>query len=345
MRLLLNHGLTLRELYTNTPAKIIDKNLTFFINNVSHVTNREDGMAAPLKYALGIIFNKMLDEKLRFIVPCRYKAYWDFVVTTDKDFEKQRQLGRFSEIDFINSDFTGYHLQYFFASKNHGIKKYNIYLGGELKNKLIEKTNNGEKFYSIKDFTIYDILDEVCEKFPAFTRQEIRSLLLFGFRRMNNCIRYGCYLTFSVYGYHNCYAHVGLIYADQRKRLLLHKRVRNKKLRRIYSWKKEEFDGSYYIWLTDAKFKEWVETNKKSKSLIKFGKVALKRIMEECFYEASIVHIFKVNVKRRKNWKILHNNFIVRKTTYMGKTNKGTFTKSPEITWKNLIKEYETRIS
>ena len=166
MRILFNHGLLVNELYVNTPEKYHYKRWRYLNDTYGWNQTYEDALAEPFCYAMNLIINRILDEKERFKIPYS-DAYIDFEIVTGDKFIEQRQNGRFSNIDFVESDFTGYFLNYFYKTKAYQ-KQMPIYLGGELKAKFIDGINSGVKYYTIKDFTLNDILPEVHKKFNDF---------------------------------------------------------------------------------------------------------------------------------------------------------------------------------
>jgi len=164
------------------------------ISRYGSTDSYEDAIADPFKYCFGLILNKVIDERVRFKIPAKTEGYIDFEIVTGDKFIKQRQNGRFSEIDFVESDFTGYFLNYYFKAKAYQ-KQIPIYLGGELKQRFLNNINSGIKYYTIKDVTIDDFIDDVHLKFNDLTRVEIKKLLLHGFRRMHAAIKFGCAIS------------------------------------------------------------------------------------------------------------------------------------------------------
>lgn len=339
MRVLFNHGLSIEELYTNTPKSIIDRKWRWFIKHYGVTSTYEDAISDPFKYCIGLIIHKMLDDKVRFIIPVRMQAYLDFEVVTEERFVRHRQYGRFQDIDFVNSDFTGYAIRYYFKSKAYQ-KSYQLYLGGDLKKKFLDGINSGVKYYTIKDVTINDFIDDVHEKFSELTRKEVRNLLLHGFRRMHSAMRFGCGITIGTNKFTNCYFHIGAMYLDPKKQMQTYCSKRDKKLRKIEGWKKLPFDGYYYIGLTPSVLERWVKVNASNRVILRFEKVMVKKIMEELYYRNSEVYIFRFKLKKFKGYLFWAENLKARDVTYMGKVENLKFIPS-NMTWKELIKTYE----
>lgn len=340
MRILFNHGLTAGELYVNTPSKITTLTHSHFKHNYRLVKRFEESLADPFKFCIKLVLNKILVDKLRFKIP-EQDAYIDFDIVEGEKFMKQRQLGRWSNIDLIESDFTGYSLIYHYNTK-HYPKDIPVYLGGDLKTMLLDGTNSGEKYYTIKDFTLYDILDEVYTKYPETPKADIKRLLLHGFRRMHSAIKFGCAITLNSTR-HKLTVYIGKLTFTPEKQIKEYSIRRDRKLRKIEQWKKTEFDGYYYIGLNESTLKEWVETNKKSRTLAKFTNIIPRKIQEELYYKDKIIYVFRYKRKTFKGWSFWANELNVRNLEYLGKSTDRKFVSSPKD-WKTLIKEYEKRI-
>jgi len=341
MRILFNHGLTIEELYTKTPQSITDKNWSWFIKRYGSTSSYEDAISEPFKYCLGLIFNYILDNRVRFIIPHVPESYIDFEVVTEEMFVNQRQKGRFKEIDFIESDFTGYAVRYYFKTKAYQ-KAYPIYFGGELKKKFLTGINTGIKYYSIKDVTIKDFLPKIYEKFPELTQTEVKKLVLHGFRRMHSSIKFGCAISLQTRKYFNCVAHIGALYLNPEKQIREYSSRRDRKLRKIEGWKKTPYDEYYYIGLNESALENWIKVNKTSRSILKFSNVIPRKIKEELYYKNKHLYIFRFKRKKFKGWSYWAESLSLRNVEYIGEALDRKFIASTK-TWKNLIKEYDKR--
>ena len=344
MRLLFNHGLTPEELYTNVPEKITDKTWTWFIKRYGSSQSRGDAISDPFKYAINVILNKVIKKKKRFKSPVKDISYIDFEIVQNDKFELHRQKGRFQNIDFIESDFTGYMLRYYYKGKNDQIKNHPIHLGGELKQKFIDNINSGEKYYTIEDFQLSDVISEIHEKFKDLSKKELTEIIKLGFRRIHSCLKYGCAITINSKKFGNCYVYIGSINLNPSIQIKEYIARRDKKLRKIKYWRKEEFGNDYYIGLNEKSFLEWINLNKNSRSLVNFKKSLARKIKEEFSYKYKKTYVFKINLKKADSWLRWLENEQIRNVEYIGFYDSSVFTKS-NITWKELIKENEKRSS
>ena len=343
MRILFNHGMSGGDLYTNTPKYITDRSWKWWIRTYGWTVTYNDAISAPFVYCLGIIINKIIDDKVRFKIPVKSEAYIDFEIVTGDKFIKQRQNGRFSEIDFIESDFTGYFLTYYFKTKAYQ-KEMPIYLGGKLKSKFLSGINSGEKYYTTKDITLNDVIDEVYNKFDKIPKNELKNLVLHGFRRMHSAIKYGCAITIQATRSINCFVYIGKLTLIPDKQIKEYSIRRDRKLRKIEGWNKTAFDGYYYIGLNPTGFERWLEDNKDSKLKAKFRNIIPRKIKEEIYYKAKHLHVFRFKQKNFKGWAYWLDSLEMRDIEYIGEVYEHKFTPINK-SWKELKKEYETRTS
>ena len=340
MRILFNHGLTGGELYSNTPISIIDRKWRWFIERYGWTDTYEDAIAGPFKYCLSLIINRIIEDRVRFKIPVKSEAYIDFEIIEGEKFISQRQNGRFSEIDFIESDFTGYFLNYYYQTKAYQ-KSMPIYLGGDLKKKFLGGINSGIKYYTTKDITIKDFVHEVHEKFRDLTLAEIKRLLLHGFRRMHSAIKFGCAISIISKRY-NCLAYIGSLTLTPDKQIKEYSIRRDRKLRKIAGWRKDPFDGYYYIGLNTSWLEKWVEDNKTSRSITTFHNIIPRKLKEELYYKDKHVYIFRFKRKTFKGYAYWADELKIRDLEYLGEAYEHKFIPSNR-TWKDLIKEYKIK--
>ena len=68
---------------------------------------------------------------------------------TNSDFEKARKNGKFKDVDFFESLFTGYQMYLYVHGKRDDFlhrRKFPIYFGKDLRNKLTKYTNEGKQY-------------------------------------------------------------------------------------------------------------------------------------------------------------------------------------------------------
>lgn len=100
---------------------------------------------------LHLILNDLIDNNVTFKLPSLGVRGGEihFEAITGDEFMRVRKNGKFKDIDFLESLFTGYQLYLYMHTRRDnflGAKKSPIYISGEFKDKLIEHTNNGKTY-------------------------------------------------------------------------------------------------------------------------------------------------------------------------------------------------------
>lgn len=297
MHLLYNHGLLPGDLYINMPINLKRKDFPRSIHK-----DRELNQCLGLIFANAwrVILDKVLNDKLRFIVPYGSEAYVDYDVATGETFKIYRKLGRFSDIDLVEADFTGYSLKLYF---NLGSSKVLVplYVGGELKDNFLGRINNGERFYSIRDFTLDDVLEDICKLFEFLDKGTIRKILMFGFKRLMIALSGKVPITIRTNAIKNCVMFLGKIRINVLEAHKYYVACRNRKERMLFRWKGEEWDNFYYVALPKSKMREWAEINLKRSVKVSFKNTIFKKLKIETHYTYKNSHIFKVYLNINRN--------------------------------------------
>lgn len=339
MRILYNHGFTINDLYESTPPRVIDRRTSWFEHTYGWKDGRVDALARPFKYFLGLVLHHIIDKRERFVLPNVPHAYFDFNITNEEKFEYHRQCGRFQEVDFIESDFTGYDIHMVFKARG-GYKKTPLRVGGELKRKFLDYVNSGVKFYSIRDCHMSDFLLSVEKKFPHHTKDEIKKLIVHGIRRLHSVVKYGCAISMFHKKSIDCVFHLGFIYGDLGKQIRSYGMRWKKKLRRLDTWRKTPFDGFYYIGLNPRQFEKLCEENQGKYVRLNFSDVFVTRIQDELYYEDKHKYIFKIPVDRFRGWVFHRDKLMVRFPIFLGESIDRHFYPSNK-TWQQILKDYE----
>lgn len=96
--------------------------------------------------ALKLILNDIIDNNITFELPTTGRPSSFYVKRTQgEDFIKARRKGKWQDVDFIESNWSGYQLSYSMKTRNTTFEKP-IYLDRKLKNKLTENVNKGKQY-------------------------------------------------------------------------------------------------------------------------------------------------------------------------------------------------------
>lgn len=331
MMYIFNHGVNSSELFTN-----------YFKSKFNVIGLLKKDAVKIFDTSFHLILNDVIENKVRFAIPGPGGSYIDFKVFKDKTFEYHRSIGRFQDVDFIESEFMGYQMIYYVKRKAY-FQDIPIYLGSELREKFLDKTNNGEKFYTKDTKRLVDYLPMICELYPDIKESDLKRLLTFVFSRMNDVIKLQGAISIKSNYYPRLTLHIGIVRKNPLKQIAMFNKCHILKARFLYRWNKPEFDGYYYTAVIKPFMDDFINLNKNAVVRLTFNNAYFKKVKEELYYNSSEVYIFRVKHKKdiyclwKKKW-------YVRDPEYFGKAVKGHF-KRATITWKQLIKEYETGIS
>lgn len=97
-------------------------------------------------YTIKLIILDIINNSVTFVLPTAKRSQLQMKATKGDAFKKYRQGGGFQEIDFLESNFTGYQIEFKYWTKESEKAKC-VYVGNNFKNKIIENTNKGKKYY------------------------------------------------------------------------------------------------------------------------------------------------------------------------------------------------------
>lgn len=100
------------------------------------------------KDALKLILTDIIDNNVTFQLPTGSRRAEIHVNNYEGEaFEKARKRGKWLDVDFLASNFTGNQLVLEMYGKNNGLRRRKpIYVDKRLKDKLTENTNNGIRY-------------------------------------------------------------------------------------------------------------------------------------------------------------------------------------------------------
>lgn len=282
------------------------KNITthYSVLKEHYKTREKKEMAVKVfLHAIHLVLLDVIEKNVTFTLPTSYPAQIQMKTHDGSAFLNLVKHGKFSELDPFATGFKGYTLEFYYKLKSRE-KRKNIYVGNSLKNKITEKANSGKDFYVKKLATMTDYMDAVCEKFSHLTREEIRKILIFGFRsyfylnksKADTMFRNDFFLMYT-----------GTLFADYFK---YHKYYRFKygmKYRIKNKVKGEPFDGFYYFGLTDDLYRFY--ESQEGEPVKIFENISLFRLLDELKLYPEYKNHFKVKIENSKLYKIFFTHY------------------------------------
>ena len=143
----MGHTFSTREIFHNFP---IDK-LKMDYDTVKKIyTDGDKRSLSASIFAKGmqLIIEDIIENNVHFLLPTlgQNESYLYMKKTSGNDFKKAFKKGKWKDVDFLTSNFTGYQLALSIKSKKRPEKIKSIYLGYKHKDRITELTNEGKRY-------------------------------------------------------------------------------------------------------------------------------------------------------------------------------------------------------
>ena len=143
----MGHTFSARDLFHNFP---IDK-LKMDYDTVKRVYpdgDKRSLSASIFTKGMQLIVEDIIENNVHFLLPTlgTTESYMYMKKTSGNDFKRAFKRGKWRDIDFLTSNFTGYQLAMSVKSKKRPEKEKLIYLGYKHKDRITELTNEGKRY-------------------------------------------------------------------------------------------------------------------------------------------------------------------------------------------------------
>lgn len=141
------HAFSLRDIFINFPTEKLDMT-TEQCKKVYSDGGKKDFAASIFAKSVQMVVNDIIDNNTYFKFPTlgRTQAYLGMKRTEGNKFKKAFKNGKWRDIDFITSNFTGYQLMLEMKSEKRLPREKPIYLSRKDKQKIIDNTNEGKQY-------------------------------------------------------------------------------------------------------------------------------------------------------------------------------------------------------
>ena len=143
----MGHTFSAQDIFHNFP---IEK-LKMSYDDVKKIYSDGDkrSLAASIfTKGMQLIVEDIIENNVHFLLPAAgsNEAYLYMKKTSGNDFKKAFKNGKWRDIDFLTSNFSGYQLALSVKSKKRPDKEKSIYLGYKQKDRISELTNQGKRY-------------------------------------------------------------------------------------------------------------------------------------------------------------------------------------------------------
>lgn len=133
-----SYALTAKDLYTKFPYKRLKTN----IKQLPNGSSQAQLLAQVFRYFFYLVIKDIIENKTTFRFPRSYRAFLEMLSVSGDEFVKARQNGKFQDVDFLTSDFTGYHLGLRYNTR-YGKWTKALHVSEKYKDRITELTNQG----------------------------------------------------------------------------------------------------------------------------------------------------------------------------------------------------------
>lgn len=143
----MGHTFSLKDLFMNFPIHKLKMTKQQCIDVYSD-GNKRDLAAQIFARSMQMIVNDIIDNNVHFKLPGRpsSQSYIYMKRTSDREFKKAFRNGKWNDVDFIESNFSGYQLTLETEYRNKPSKSKPIYLSAKDRDRITENTNNGKQY-------------------------------------------------------------------------------------------------------------------------------------------------------------------------------------------------------
>ena len=135
-----SYALTAKDLFTKFDQKKLKQNLKEFPEPIS--TNPIWFITKIFRYFFYLVIVDIIENKTVFKFPRTSRAYIEMLPVSGEQFVKARQNGAFQDVDFLTSNFTGYHLGLRYNTR-YGKWTKALHVTEKYKDRISELTNQG----------------------------------------------------------------------------------------------------------------------------------------------------------------------------------------------------------
>lgn len=134
-----------KELFANFSIEklLISKEVC---KKVFNTVNKRTIAVRIFLYAVKIILLDIIHNNVTFKLPTQREAYLYIRRTNGEAFKKARRNGKWQDVDYLVSNFSGYQMEFMYIASERDIHKP-VYLSGWMKDLITKYTNEGKQYY------------------------------------------------------------------------------------------------------------------------------------------------------------------------------------------------------
>lgn len=143
----MGHAFSLHDIFMNFPVEKL-KMTSDQCKETYSDGNKRDLAASIFAKSVQMVVDDIIDNNVHFKLPgmARTQAYMYMKRTEGKKFKKAFKNGKWNDIDFVMSNFSGYQLTLEMQSEKRLPREKPIYLSAKDKQRIVDNTNRGKQY-------------------------------------------------------------------------------------------------------------------------------------------------------------------------------------------------------
>ena len=143
----MGHAFNSQDLFHNFPIKKLKMDYDT-VKEIYSDGDKRSLSASIFNKGMQLIIEDIIENNVHFLFPNLggSEAYLYMGKTSGDDFKKAFRKGKWRDVDFITSNFTGYQLSFAIKSNKRPVKDKPIYVGYKHKQRITELTNEGKRY-------------------------------------------------------------------------------------------------------------------------------------------------------------------------------------------------------
>lgn len=143
----MGHTFSSQELFHNFPINKLKMDYDT-VKKIYSDGDKRSLSASIFNRGMQLIVEDIIENNVHFMLPTTgsNEAYLYMKKTSGDNFKKAVRRGKWRDVDFLSSNFSGYQLALSIKSKKRPEKEKPIYLGYKHKDRITELTNEGKRY-------------------------------------------------------------------------------------------------------------------------------------------------------------------------------------------------------
>jgi hypothetical protein len=143
----MGHTFSAQDIFHNFPIKKLKMDYDT-VKKIYSDGDKRSLSASIFMKGMQLIVEDIIENNVHFLLPTlgNNEAYLYMKKTSGNDFKNAFKKGKWGDVDFLTSNFTGYQLALSVKSNKRPEKEKLVYLGYKHKDRITELTNEGKRY-------------------------------------------------------------------------------------------------------------------------------------------------------------------------------------------------------